>query len=81
MAIEIATHLVIDSRLIALELGIEHATLLKTIKKHLNRLEQDKPVRFESNIVKRPQGGTCKVSFCYLNRCQATLLISRKWLW
>ena len=79
MAIEIVSQndcLVVDSRLIADELGIEHATLLKTIKKHLDRLERKEPVRFEIDVVKRPQGGTYEVSYCYLNEYQATLLMT-----
>ena len=79
MAIQIITlneSLVVDSRLIADELGIEHATLLKTIKKHLDRLERKEPVRFEIDVVKRPQGGTYEVSYCYLNEYQATLLMT-----
>lgn len=79
MAIEILTvneSLVVDSRLIADELGIEHATLLRTINKHLDRLERKEPVRFEIDVVKRPQGGTYEVSYCYLNEYQATLLMT-----
>ena len=79
MAIEIVSQndcLVVDSRLIADELGIEHATLLKTIKKYLDRLERKEPVRFEIDVVKRPQGGTYEVSYCYLNEYQATLLMT-----
>ncbi len=33
--------LVIDSRLVAEELGIEHAFLLKTIKKYVDRLSKN----------------------------------------
>lgn len=80
MAIEIVTQndcLVVDSRLIANELGIEHATLLKTIKKHLDRLERKEPVRFQSNIVKRPQGGTYKETYYYLNQEQSQIIISK----
>ena len=79
MAIEIVSQndcLVVDSRLIADELGIEHATLLRTIKKHLDRLERKEPVRFEIDVVKRPQGGTYEVSYCHLNEYQATLLMT-----
>jgi phage regulator Rha-like protein len=79
MAIQIVTHgdsLVVDSRLIAEELGIEHASLIKTIKKHIERLGRKKPVRFEIDVVKRPQGGTYEVSYCYLNEYQATLLMT-----
>lgn len=79
MAIQIITvneSLVVDSRLIANELGIEHATLLKTIKKYIDRLERKNPVRFEVDVVKRPQGGTYEVSYCYLDEYQATLLMT-----
>ena len=80
MAIEIVSQndcLVVDSRLIADELGIEHATLLRTIKKHLDCLERKEPVRFQSNIVKRPQGGTYKETYCYLNQEQSQIIISK----
>ena len=73
---EVQGQLVVDSRLIADELGIEHATLLKTIKKYLHRLERKTPVRFEIDVVKRPQGGTYEVSYCYLNESQSTLLMT-----
>lgn len=48
--------LVVDSRLIAAQLGIEHATLLKTIDKYLDRLQKKSPVRFKVDMAKRPQG-------------------------
>jgi phage regulator Rha-like protein len=79
MSIQIVTvneSLVVDSRLIAQELGIEHASLLKTIKKYLDRLGRKEPVKFEIDVVKRPQGGTYEISYCYLNEYQATLLMT-----
>ena len=68
--------LVVDSRLIALDLGIEHASVLKTVKKYLDRLERKEPVRFEIVVVKRPQGGTYEETYCYLNEQQANLLMT-----
>ena len=68
--------LVVDSRLIAIDLGIEHASILKTIKKYLDRLERKNPVRFEICVVKRPQGGTYEETYCYLNEQQANLLMT-----
>lgn len=79
MAIEIVSQndcLVVDSRLIADELGIEHRALMQTIKKYLDRLERKEPVTFKMDVVKRPQGGTYEVSYCYLNEYQATLLMT-----
>jgi len=44
--------------LIAEDLGIEHDSLLKTIKKYIDRLSRKSPVVFKIDVVKRPQGGT-----------------------
>jgi phage regulator Rha-like protein len=68
--------LVVDSRLVAEELGIEHRALMQTIKKYIDRLERKEPVTFQMDVVKRPQGGTYEVSYCYLNEWQATLLMT-----
>jgi len=73
---EVQGQLVVDSRLVATELGIEHATLLKTIKKYLTRLERKEPARFQIDVVKRPQGGTFEETYCYLTESQATLLMT-----
>lgn len=67
---------VVDSRLIAQELGIQHKNLLATIKKYIERLEQKQPVAFQTDVVKRPQGGTYEVSYCYLDEYQATKLMT-----
>jgi phage regulator Rha-like protein len=43
MTIEIVTQndcLVVDSRLIALELGIEHRALMQTVKKYLTEIQE-----------------------------------------
>ena len=68
--------LVVDSRLIAQRLGIEHHTLLKTIDKYLARLEAKSPVRFEIDVVKRAQGGGCPTRYAMLDERQATLLMT-----
>ena len=68
--------LVVNSRLIAQRLGIEHHTLLKTIDKYLVRLEAKSPVRFEVDVVKRPQGGGSPTRYALLDERQATLLMT-----
>jgi len=68
--------LVVDSRLVAQRLGIEHHTLLKTIDKYLARLEAKSPVRFEVDVVKRPQGGGSPTRYALLNERQATQLMT-----
>lgn len=66
--------LLVDSRLIANRLGIEHETLMNTLKKHQSVMEQDFGVlRFENGKVKntgRPQ------KFVYLTEDQATFLMT-----
>lgn len=68
--------LVVDSRLIAIDLGIQHKNLLATIKKYIDRLERKEPVAFETQMVKRPQGGIYEETYCYLNERQANLLMT-----
>ena len=68
--------LVVDSRLIAEDLGIQHKNLLQTITKYLDRLERKTPVAFKTDVVKRPQGGTYETPYCFLNESQATLLMT-----
>ena len=68
--------LVVDSRLVAQELGIEHPTLLKTIDKYSTRLEAKSPLRFEVDVVKRPQGGGSHTRYAWLDERQATLLMT-----
>ncbi len=68
--------LVVDSRLVATELGIEHHTLLKTIDKYSARLEAKSPLRFELDVVKRPQGGGSHTRYAWLDERQSTLLMT-----
>ena len=68
--------LVVDSRLIAERLGIQHRGLIQTIEKHLTRIQAKNQVRFEMETVKLPQGGTKQRKFAYLDERQATLLMT-----
>ena len=80
MAIEIVSQndcLVVDSRLIADELGIEHATLLKTIKKYLTEIQEFGFLAFKNEKLKRPQGGTYITNWCLLNEEQSRFVISK----
>jgi phage regulator Rha-like protein len=70
---------VVDSRLIATELEIQHESFIANLKKHQVRLEEKFGViRFE--IVKPSQGslGGRPESFAWLNENQATALIYLK---
>ena len=49
---------VVDSRLIAIELGIKHESLMKTIKTFMERLERRGCVGFKIRDVEMPNGGT-----------------------
>lgn len=53
--------LVVDSRLIAAQLQIQHKNFLATIEKYSARMTANpclKPVAFETRVVKRSQGGS-----------------------
>lgn len=80
MAIEIVSQndcLVVDSRLIADELGIEHRALMQTIKKYLTEIQEFGQVIFETREFKTAQGNTSKETYCYLNERQAQIIISK----
>ena len=68
--------LVVDSRLIADRLGIEHDTLFKTIEKYSDRLSSQSEIRFKIEFRERPQGGKSKVRYAFLDERQATLLMT-----
>jgi phage regulator Rha-like protein len=79
MTIEIVTQndcLVVDSRLIALELGIEHRALMQTVKKYLTEIQEFWTLAFEMREFKTAQGNTSKETYCYLNEEQATFLMT-----
>jgi len=71
---DIGGELVVDSRLIANRLGIEHDTLFKTIEKYSDRLSIKSELRFKIEFRERPQGGKSKVRYALLDERQATLL-------
>lgn len=73
---EIEGQLLVDSRLIADRLGIQHRGLIQTIDKHLARLQSRSQVRFEMETVNLPQGGSKQKKFAYLDERQATLLMT-----
>lgn len=69
--------LVVDSRLIAAELGIQHKNFLATIDKYLPEIEEDwGAVAFETREFKTAQGNTSSERYAYLTREQADLLMT-----
>ena len=69
--------LVVDSRLIALELGIKHKNFLSTLDKYLEELEADwGAVAFETREFKTSQGNVSSERFALLTEPQATLLMT-----
>lgn len=66
--------LVVDSRLIAKELGIEHRSFFRTIKKYQTELQQGFGIlRFE---ITKLEGRGRPEEFCYLTESQATFLMT-----
>ena len=80
MSLAIAEHegtLVVDSRLIAQELGIEHRSLFRTVKKYQTELQQGFGVlRFEVTKPQLNTKGGRPEEFCYLTEPQATFLMT-----
>jgi phage regulator Rha-like protein len=76
--VEVAGELVIDSRIIAEQLGIEHKSLLKLVRKHQVKIEAKfGKVRFEISDIEMPNGGTRQeVAFAWLNEGQITALMT-----
>jgi phage regulator Rha-like protein len=67
---------VVDSRLIAEELGIKHKNLLETIAKYQVRLERKTHLTFKTETVTNSVGAMNETRYCYLNEAQATLLMT-----
>jgi phage regulator Rha-like protein len=68
---------VVDSRLIAGELGISHAQFYRTIKDNQNDIEEAfGHLCFENETVKNSVGAVNAVKFAYLNEDQATYLMT-----
>ena len=79
MSLAIAQHegtLVVDSRLIADELGIQHKNVLATIKKYVNEIQDFGHLAFQTETVSNTVGAKNAVVFCYLNEDQATYLMT-----
>jgi phage regulator Rha-like protein len=68
--------LVVDSRLIADELGIDHRSLFRTIKKYQDEIQEFGHLRFENTSVVNSSGATNITSFVYLNEDQATYIMT-----
>ncbi len=69
--------LVVDSRLIAQELGIQHKNFLATLSKYIDEIEEDwGQVAFETETVTNSVGASNPVKFALLTEQQATLLIT-----
>lgn len=68
--------LVVDSRLVAKELGIKHKTFIETIRKHKTKAEQRLgSLPFQKAVRKRDVGATTE-TFCYLNEAQANFFMT-----
>lgn len=72
----IGDELVVDSRLIAMQLGIEHRALFRTIDKYISELQHFGHLRFENATVTNSVGATNTVKFVYLNENQSALLMT-----
>jgi phage regulator Rha-like protein len=73
--IEISTineTLVVDSRLIAEELGIEHKAFIRTIRKYLDEFEEMGVLSFKGDKPLEGSRGGRPETFCFLNEEQAT---------
>lgn len=69
--------LVVDSRLIAEQLDIEHKSFLQTVTKHLDTIQQAfGSVAFEMREFKTKQGNTSTERWAWLNEDQATLVMT-----
>ncbi|NEZ64720.1 hypothetical protein D0962_18325 [Leptolyngbyaceae cyanobacterium CCMR0082] len=69
--------LVVDSRLIADHLGIQHETLMRTVKRHQNRIEQRLGhLRFEVGTVTNSVGAVNETIYTLLTEPQATVVMT-----
>lgn len=66
---------VVDSRLIAKELGIAHHNFMATLKEYQQIVESfGHQLTFETEVGKRRQGGGNPQKYCYLNEDQCLFL-------
>jgi phage regulator Rha-like protein len=74
---EVNNQLVVDSRLVADNLGIEHDTLKKSIKEYKTQIEQAfGTVSTSSSDCTNSVGAVNKITFAYLTEDQATFLMT-----
>jgi len=74
---EVGGVLVVDSRLIAEELGIQHKNFLSTLSKYIDEMEEDwGQVAFETETVTNSVGASNSFKYALLTEQQATLLMT-----
>jgi len=73
---EVRGALVVDSRLIAERLGIQHKNVLANIDRYLADLQRFGQVAFETETVTNSVGAVNSIKFAYLNEAQSTLLMA-----
>lgn len=69
--------LVVDSRLIADELGIQHKNVLATIKKYVDEIQDFGHLQFKNESVTNSVGARNTTFFYYLNEKQAKFLMGK----
>lgn len=76
--IERQGELVVDSRLVAEALGIQHKNFLATIEKYRQEAESEgfTPLIFKTRLVKLPQGGSYQERWVWLNEEWANYLMT-----
>ena len=73
---EVRGALVVDSRLIAERLEIQHKNVLANVDRYLGELQQFGQVAFETSTVANSVGAVNTVKFAHLNEDQATFLMT-----
>jgi phage regulator Rha-like protein len=73
---EVQGQLVVDSRLIADQLGVEHPHLRRTIEKYLDELQAFGLICFENTKILEGASRGRPERYCYLNEEQATFLMT-----
>jgi hypothetical protein len=68
--------LVVDSRLIAQRLGLQHESLVKTIRKYSARIQALGHLRFDVGTARNSVGAINHTNFVYLNESQSKLVLS-----
>jgi phage regulator Rha-like protein len=68
--------LVVDSRIIALQLGVKHKATMQLIRNNVDDLQEFGHLPFEMETVTNSVGAVNQEVFCYLNEDQATYLMT-----